>query len=63
VWSVLASVAVVVLAVYLPLTQDAFATVSLTPRQLAAAVGLATVPLLLVEAAKAVRRRASPVLD
>ena len=61
VWSVLASVAVVVLAVYLPLTQDAFATVSLTPRQLAAAVGLATVPLLLVEAAKAVRRRASPV--
>jgi Ca2+-transporting ATPase len=67
VWSVVASAAVVAAIIYLPGTREAFATVPLGRWQLAAATALSLVPLLLVEAAKAVgrhrrRRRLAPLL-
>jgi Ca2+-transporting ATPase len=51
------SLLVVGLVVYVPTLQDAFATTSLGPGLLAIVLALALVPLLAVEAAKAVRRR------
>ena len=54
-WSVFASTLVVLTAIYLPATQEAFATVTLRPWELTVAAALALVPLLLVETWKTVR--------
>jgi Ca2+-transporting ATPase len=55
--SVLASMLVVVLVLYLPPVAGLLETTSLDPTELAIAVGLALMPALLVETGKAVRRR------
>jgi Ca2+-transporting ATPase len=56
-WSVVASVAVVAVAVYLPVTHDAFSTVSLDAVGALVAVALSFVPVVAVGIAKTVRRR------
>jgi P-type Ca2+ transporter type 2C len=54
--SVVLSAALVGLVVYLTPVQGAFGTVSLGARELALVLGLAVLPALLVEVAKALRR-------
>jgi Ca2+-transporting ATPase len=54
--SVAGSLALVAAAVYLPVTQDALSTVTLSTGDLLSAASLAAVPAVLVEAAKAARR-------
>ncbi|HUP31860.1 MAG TPA: cation-translocating P-type ATPase C-terminal domain-containing protein [Gaiellaceae bacterium] len=55
--SVLASVALVVLALYLPLLQDALGTARLSLVQIGIVVALALVPATVLEAGKAATRR------
>jgi Ca2+-transporting ATPase len=55
--SVVLSAAVVALAVYAAPLRDAFGTVALEPRELAIVLGSALLPVAVVEAAKAWRRR------
>jgi magnesium-transporting ATPase (P-type) len=54
---VMGSLAVVALAVYLPGADSALGTTPLGPAEAAIVVGLAAVPFVLVEMAKALRRR------
>jgi calcium-translocating P-type ATPase len=56
-WSVLSSVAVVAVSVYLPVVHDAVSTVSLSLPAALVAVALSLLPFALVEGAKAIRRR------
>jgi Ca2+-transporting ATPase len=55
--SVVLSAAVVAFLIYFAPVQNAFGTVSLGARELALVFGLAALPTILVELAKAVRRR------
>ena len=55
--SVVVSAAAVALLVYLPPVQAAFGTVSLGARELGLVLGLAALPTILIESAKALRRR------
>jgi hypothetical protein len=54
---VLASLAVIAMTIYVPGLQEAFATVALSPEQVAVVLALAVAPFLAVEAGKAVMRR------
>jgi len=63
IWSVVISVAVVAAAVYVPATNEALSTVSLSLSAALVAVGLALFPFALVESAKGARRRSRPALD
>jgi magnesium-transporting ATPase (P-type) len=58
--SVVLSAALVALVVYLTPVQGAFGTVSLGARELGLVLGLAALPAILVELAKALRRRKAP---
>jgi Ca2+-transporting ATPase len=62
IWSVVISVAVVAAAVYLPATHEALSTVSLSLADALVAVALSLLPFMLVEGAKAARRRSWPAL-
>jgi Ca2+-transporting ATPase len=55
-WSVLSSLLIVALVVYVPVLREPFGTEPLGPVEVGAVLALALVPAALVEAVKAVRR-------
>jgi magnesium-transporting ATPase (P-type) len=58
-WSVAASAGLVAACVYVPALQEPFGTVPLGAGELGAVIGLAVLPAVIVEAAKAAVRRSA----